>query len=133
MTQALSHDAAAGQARREGRLADPSVELRTDPRLHPGLRAVFATYGLDGHAAPPPLDRSAGPQAVAEFVGACHAAFEGLYAAMPAEWPGEVPAEVTHRVETTRGADGNDVTLHIFRPAGARGRCPAWFTCTAAG
>src|SRR5579862_3271721 len=97
MTQALSHDPAAGEARREGRLADPSVELRTDPRLHPGLRAVLATYGLDGHAAPPPLDRSADPEAVAEFVGACHTAFEGLYAAMPAEWPGEVPADVTYR------------------------------------
>lgn len=124
MTQALSHDPAAGEARREGRLADPSVELRTEPRLHPGLRAVFATYGLDGHAAPPPLDRSAGPQAVAEFVAACHTAFEGLYAAMPAEWPGEVPPDVTYRVETTPGADGNDITLHIFRPAAARGPLP---------
>ena len=92
MTQKLSRDPAAGEARREGRLADPAVELRTEPRLHPGLRAVFATYGLDGHAAPPPLDRDADAQAVAEFVGAAHAAFEGLYAALPAEWPGEVPA-----------------------------------------
>jgi len=124
MTQKLSRDPAAGEARREGRLADPAVELRTEPRLHPGLRAVFATYGLDGHAAPPPLDRDADAQAVAEFVGAAHAAFEGLYAALPAEWPGEVPADVTYRVATTRGADGNDIALHIFRPAGAIGPLP---------
>jgi len=124
MTQALSREPDAGQARREGRLADPSVELRTEPRLHPGLRAAFAAYGLDGHAAPPPLDRGADPGAVAEFVGACHTAFEGLYAAMPAGWPGEAPADVTYRTETTQGADGNDIALHIFRPAGASGPLP---------
>ena len=124
MTQALPHDPAAGEARREGRLADPAVELRTEPRLHPGLRAVFAAYGLDGHAAPPPLGRDADPQAIADFVGACHTAFEGLYAALPAEWPGERPAEVTYRVETTRGADGNEIALHVFRPAGASGPLP---------
>ena len=61
---------------------------------------------------------------MAEFVGAAHAAFEGLYAALPAEWPGEVPADVTYRVATTRGADGNDIALHIFRPAGAIGPLP---------
>jgi len=115
---------ASEQARREGRLADPSVELRTDPRLHPGLRAAFAAYGLDGHAAPPPLDRNATPAEVAEFVGGAHAAFEGLYAVVPSEWPGEVPADVTYRTETVRGVDGNDIPLHIFRPAGAAGPLP---------
>ena len=34
------------------------------------------------------------------------------------------PADVTYRVETTRGADGNDIALHIFRPAGAIGPLP---------
>jgi acetyl esterase/lipase len=115
---------AAEQAKREGRLADPSVELRTDPRLAPGLREVFAAFALDGHAAPPPLDRSAGPAAVAEFVGGAHAAFEGLYAVVPSEWPGEAPAEVTYRTETVRGPDGNDILLHIFRPAGVAGPLP---------
>jgi acetyl esterase len=123
-SQTSSGAAAAGQARREGRLADPSVELRTDPRLHPGLRDALAGYEMDGHAPPPPLDRTADPEAVAEFVGGAHAAFEGLYAILPSEWPGESPADVTYRTATVRGVDGNDIPLHIFRPAGVAGPLP---------
>jgi acetyl esterase len=112
------------QARREGRLADPDVELRTDPRLHPGLRAALAAFGLDGRAVPPPFDRSAPAEAIAQFVGESHAGFEALYAAMPADWPGEVRAEVEYRRETARGVDGNEIALHVFRPAGVDGPLP---------
>src|SRR5215217_48864 len=112
------------RARQEGRLADPDIELRTDPRLHPGLRATLAAFQLDGHAAPPPLDRTAPIEAITEFVGQSHAAFEGLYAALPSDWPDEVRADVTHRVETVRGVDGNDIPLHVFRPAGVDGPLP---------
>src|SRR3954454_2997111 len=93
----LTHERPTVEARREGRLHDPAVELRTDPRLHPGLREALTAFGLDGHAAPPPFDRSASSEQVAEFVGQAHAAFEGLYAAVPGDWPGEVRADVTHR------------------------------------
>ncbi|MCZ2860755.1 alpha/beta hydrolase fold domain-containing protein [Blastococcus sp. VKM Ac-2987] len=112
------------QARREGRLADPDVELRTDPRLHPGLRAGLAAFGMDGHAPPPPFDRTADPAVVAEFVGQSHAAFEGLYEVVPNEWDGEVRADVDQRVETLTGVDGNEIQLHVFRPAGAEGPLP---------
>ena len=83
------------QARQEGRLGDPDVELRTDPRLHPGLRAGLAAFGLDGRAAPAPFDRSAPPEVIAEFVGTAHAGFEGLYAAVPSDWPEEEPFGAT--------------------------------------
>src|SRR4051812_17600981 len=112
------------QARQEGRLADPDVELRTDRRLHPGLRAGLAAFGLDGRAAPAPFDRTAAPEAVAEFVGASHAGFEGLYAAVPSDWPDEVRADVEYRQETTTGVDGNQIPLHVFRPAGGAGPPP---------
>jgi acetyl esterase len=119
MTQAQ-----AGEARREGRLADPGIELRTDPRLHPGLRAALAAFGLDGHAAPPPFGRSATPADIVEFVGGAHAAFEGLYDVVPAAWPDEVPAEVAYHAETIHGPDGTAIPLHIFRPAGTTGPLP---------
>ena len=31
---------------------------------------------------------------------------------------------MTYRVATTRGADGNDIKLHIYRPAETTGRLP---------
>ena len=111
-------------ARQEGRLADPDVELRTDPRLHPGLRATFAAFQMDGHAAPPTVDRTSSLEAITEMVGASHAAFEGLYAAVPSDWPDEVRADVDHRQETVTGVDGNEIPLHVFRPAGVEGPLP---------
>jgi acetyl esterase/lipase len=111
-------------ARQEGRLGDPTIELRDDPRLHPRLLAALAAFGLDGHAAGPPMDRSAPPEAIAEFVGQVHTGFEGLYAALPNEWPDEATSGVTHRTETVQGVDGNEIPLHIYRPAGADGPLP---------
>jgi acetyl esterase len=119
-----THLPSAQHARQDGRLADPTIELRTDPRMHPRLLAALAAFGLDGHAAPPPIDRSATPDAVAEFVGQSHVAFEGLYEALPNDWPDEVPSDVTHRTEVVRGVDGNEIPLHIYRPAGTEGPLP---------
>ena len=112
------------QARRDGRLEDPDVTLGSDPRMHPSLLACLAGFGLDGHAAPPPFGREAGTEAIAEFVGGAHAAFEGLYGVVPAEWPGETPAAVDYQAETVHGAAGNEIPLHIFRPAGVTGPLP---------
>jgi acetyl esterase len=112
------------QALRDGRLEDPDVTLGTDPRMHPSLLACLAAFGLDGHAAPPPFDLSADPGAIAEFVGGSHAAFEGLYEVVPAGWPEETPVAVDYRSETIPGAGGNQIPLHIFRPAGTAGPLP---------
>lgn len=92
--------------------------------LHPGLRAGLTAFGLDGHAAPPPFDRGADTEAVAEFVGEAHAAFEGLYAAVPWEWPGERATDVVYREESVRSPEGHDVPLQIYRPAGVSGPLP---------
>ena len=43
---------------------------------------------------------------------------------MPSDWPDEVRVDVTHRVETMRGVDGNDIPLHVYRPAGVDGPLP---------
>ncbi len=71
-----------------GRLDDPSSDLRTDPRLKPRLRAALAAFGLDAPAGPPPFDRTAAPEAIAEFVGQNHVGFGGLYEALPNDLPG---------------------------------------------
>lgn len=111
-------------AKHEGRLANPSMTPATDPRLHPSLRATLAVFKLDGHAAPPPIDRTAGAEAIAGFLSGAHAAYEGLYAALPAEWPGEVPAEISTRTLTAPSKDGYEIPLYVYRPAGATGPLP---------
>lgn len=120
-----SNSAHAGDlAKREGRLADPSATLGTDPRAHPSLRATMAAFEMDGYAAPPPFDRTAGMEAINAFWAGAHEAYEGFYAAVPAEWPGEIPAEITKRTLTIRGVDGNEIPLYIYRPAGETGPLP---------
>ncbi len=111
-------------ARQQGRLADPSMTLATDPRLHSGLRAALAAFQMDGHAPPPPFDRTAGAAAVAEFVAGTHTAIEGLYAAIPAEWPGEVPVEITKHTLKVPGVGGHEIPLYVYRPAGVAGPLP---------
>ncbi len=106
-----------------GRLDDPGRDLRTDPRLKPRLRAALAAFGLDAAAGPPPIDRTAAPEAIVEFVGESHAGFGGLYEALPNDLPGDDDS-VEFSTDTVRGVDGNDITLRIYRSANVTGPLP---------
>ena len=116
----LAADEPTGQAtaegRQAGRLADPGMGPGTDPRIDPRLRAVLATVGLDAASAPPPLTRAASVEELCEFVGQAEAGFEGLYEALPDALPGD-DDNVTYSRQSIRGIDGNDIALHIYRPA----------------
>ena len=106
-----------------GRLDDPGRDLRTDPRLKPRLRAALAAFGLEAAAGPPPIDRTAAPEAIVEFVGESHAGFGGLYEALPNDLPGDDDS-VEFSTDTVRGVDGNDITLRIYRSANVTGPLP---------
>lgn len=126
MTQAA--DESAGQAaagtRPAGRLADPGMGPGTDPRIDPRLLAVLAAFGLDAAAAPPPLTRETPVEELSEFIGQAEAGFEGLYEALPNELPGDDDGRVTYSRQSIQGIDGNDIALHVFRPAGLAGSLP---------
>lgn len=103
---------------RPGRLADPGMDLRADPRMDPRLLAAMAEFGLDAAAPPPPVRRrDLSPEQVIDIVRSQDEAFEGLYAALPNDPPDD--DRTTHRIETIEGVDGNDIALHIYRRAGA--------------
>ena len=87
------------------------------------MRAALAAFGLDAAAGPPPIDRTAAPEAIAEFVGGSHAAFNSLYEALPNDLPGD-DNSVEFSTETIRGMDGNDITLRIYRSANVTGPLP---------
>jgi acetyl esterase len=113
----------AASAVQAGRLHDPDRSPATDPRIHPGLLAAMTTFGLDALAATPPLPRTAPAEQLAEFLRLAEEGFEGLYEALPNELPDD-HIDVTHTTETIDGPDGNDITLHIYRPAGVDGPLP---------
>ena len=105
-----------------GRLGDPSLELRDDPRADPRMLALFAPFGLDGAAASLPVDRQSPIEELLSAAAAVEQAFAGVFAALLAGV--SVSERVESRVETITGVDGNEITLYVDRPAGASGPLP---------
>jgi len=107
-----------------GRLGDPEMDLRTDPRLKPRLREALAAFGLDGPAAGSTVTRSDPSARQLEATAEQDAGFEGLYAALPADLPGDGEVKVSQTTKTVQGPDGNDIELRIYRPVKADGPLP---------
>lgn len=105
-----------------GRLGDPALELRTDPRSDPRMVALFAPFGLDVTAPPLPVDRQSPVEELLAIAAASEQAFDGVFAALLADV--RKAEGVESRVETISGVDGNDITLYIDRPVGASGPLP---------
>jgi acetyl esterase/lipase len=101
------------------------VDLRTDPRADRRLLAALAAVGLDAPAAPPPLSRSDGQEAIAAFVGQAEEGFEGLYEALPNDLPGDdARPRITETTERIPGVQGTEIILHVSRPEGVQGPLP---------
>lgn len=105
-----------------GRLGDPAMTLGTDPRADARMVAAMRPFGLDGHPPASPIDASAPIDQIVEFTVAVESGFDAVFGAMFAGLP---PIEGVERsTETIAGADGNEIILHISRPAGTAGGAP---------
>ncbi len=96
-----------------GRLGDPNLTLRDDPRSDPRMIATLAPFGLDGPQPPAPVT-AASPidqiyAACAEMEAGFGAVFESLVDLDP-------HPDVTRSAETIKGVDGNDIQLYIHQP-----------------
>ncbi|MGW0035248.1 alpha/beta hydrolase fold domain-containing protein [Gordonia sp. NPDC003376] len=105
----------------DGRIPD----LRTDPRTNRRLLATLAQFDLDAPSGVPPVGRGSDPADIDEFLDGAHAGFEALYAAVPAGQPSGPHKQIDRRTLAIEGDDGNELTLHVFSPAGATGPLPA--------
>ena len=107
---------------RPGRLGDPDMTLGTDPRADPRMVAVLAAMGLDGHGEPSPVNDASAPDDLYAWVDEAEPGFEMLFDALFGDLP---PVDgVVSSTELVSGADNNDVTLFIHRPADAVGPLP---------
>lgn len=105
-----------------GRLGDPTVDLRSDPRADPRVIAALAPFGLDRAAPPPQVGRTSSREAQLSYLAEREASMEAVLAALVADLP---PIDgVGHSTETVTGVDGNDIALYISRPLSAAGRLP---------
>jgi len=106
----------ADPTKRPGRLGDPTISLRTDPRTDPRTITALAPFGLDVPGAPPPVGPGSLRAEQLEFVADAEAGLEVFFAALVEGLP---PVEgLTQHTETIPGP-GGDLTLYVTRPAGA--------------
>ncbi|MTD59391.1 alpha/beta hydrolase [Amycolatopsis pithecellobii] len=109
----------------QGRIGDPQMSPATDPRTDPRLLAALAAVGMDGPAVSSGVARDTTSAAFADMIVASHTGFEALYEALPNELSNDDATETEHTTRAIDGPDGNEITLHIFRPAGAAEALPA--------
>ena len=105
-----------------GRLGDPGLELRSDPRSDPRLVAAFAPLGLDVAAPTLPVTRQSPLEELLGVAAATEQAFDTVFSILLADAP--TPEGIETRTETIKGVDGNDITLYVDRPVGAHGPLP---------
>lgn len=96
-----------------GRLGNPTLELRDDPRADPRMIAAMAPVGMD--VAPPPSPVNA-DSPLADILEAYSVIEAGSQMGFETLLPPIGPSGVTTTVETITGVDGNDITLYIHRP-----------------
>ncbi|WP_351237542.1 alpha/beta hydrolase fold domain-containing protein [Streptomyces sp. NPDC002133] len=105
-----------------GRLGDPERSLKTDPRVHPGVIAALAPFGLDGSATAPPVSPRSTRAELLEFAAGAESAFEPVFEALMAGLP-EVEG-VASETQTVTGADGDEIKLYVSRPEDVEGPLP---------
>jgi acetyl esterase/lipase len=105
-----------------GRLGDPDMALRDDPRADPRMIAALTAVGLGGPAAPPAVGPASPLEQQLAYVAAAEAGFEAVFGALSGGLP--PIAGVARSTETIKGVDGNDISLFVHRPTGAAGPLP---------
>ena len=105
-----------------GRLGDPTMEMRSDPRADPRVVELFAPFGLDAEAAVLPVHRGSPVEELRAVAAATEQAFDGVFGALLADLP--QPSGVETLTLTIEGVDGNDITLYVDRPIGAAAPLP---------
>ena len=105
-----------------GRLGNPNMQLRDDPRADPRMIAAMAALGLDVAGPPATIDASAPLEQLRAFAAEAEAGFGGAFDALITSLP---PVKgVSSSTEVIRGVDGNPIKLFIHRPTTARDPMP---------
>jgi acetyl esterase/lipase len=107
---------------RPGRLGDPTMSLRDDPRADPRMVAALATVGLDVPPAPSPVPHDGPLEPILAMAAAIEDGLGGTFAGFN-EAAGPV-AGVVRETIVIPGPDGNDIPLYVHRPEQTSGPLP---------
>lgn len=121
--ESVNEDQARPTARQVGRLADSDSNLSTDPRINPTLLATLSAFGFAENSAPSPIGRDASEADRLALVTQTEKGFEAFYEALNENLLDDTPAAV-REIRNLTGIAGNDIALHIYRPANTTSAIP---------
>ena len=105
-----------------GRLGDPEMVLKTDPRTDPRLAAALAVFEMDVAPPPPPVTPDSPLQDRLDFLAEVEVGLDGFHEAIFSDLP---PVEnVKRSTRTIKGVDDDDINLYIHRPTNVPGPLP---------
>jgi acetyl esterase/lipase len=106
-----------------GRLGNPDMDIKDDPRADPRMIKAMGPLGLDVAPDLAPVDASSSLEDILAFCAESEVGFDALGGALTAGTP---PVEgVTSYTEIIEGVDGNNINLYIHKPTDATGPLPA--------
>ena len=106
-----------------GRLGNPDMDIKDDPRADPRMIKAMGPLGLDVAPDMAPVDASSPLEDILAFCAESEVGFDALGGALTAATP---PVEgVTSYTEVIEGVDGNDINLYIHKPNKDTGPLPA--------
>ena len=115
-------DQPAATHRLPGRLGNPGMALRDDPRADPRMIAAMAPYGLADPQPPPPVDANSTIDELLAFCDEAEIAYEAVNDAFTKDLP--PVGGVSTETRSIQGIDGNAISLYLARPANAAGPMP---------
>ncbi|WP_339724221.1 alpha/beta hydrolase fold domain-containing protein [uncultured Paraglaciecola sp.] len=97
-----------------GRLGNPDLQLRNDPRAEPRLIEVLAAFGMDVQPEPAPVTAESTYQDCLAYFKEVEIGYEALYTPLHHGLPDLGNVRST---EIITGVDGNEIALYIHRPS----------------
>jgi acetyl esterase len=105
-----------------GRLGNPDLTLKDDPRADPRMVEAMIPIGLADRTPPQPVSMETPLESLHEFNTMAEAGYDMLFSSIAADMPAIDGVE--RSVEVITGVDGNDITLYLHRPTKVSGSVP---------
>mgnify|MGYP001582677573 FL=1 len=105
-----------------GRLGNPDMDIKDDPRADPRMVAAMGVIGLDVAPEQSPVTRLSPLEDILELCIESEAGFNELGAALTSATP--KAENVMSYTEVIQGVDGNDINLYIHKPTDVEGPIP---------